>query len=212
MTRRVLRRLPVAALAAAALVAACSKGDKSADSAKMADSAAASAAAPPPAPAAPTLTDPNIAAILDAANVADSSAGAVAATKGTNSEVRAFGKDMMRDHHALRKMGQDLVKKLNVTPELPAGDNSAATAAAWMDTLNATPKGADFDKKYIDHEVAYHTAVLATAQTALGAAQNQELKDLITKAAPNIQAHLDHAKMIAGKMGGSAMADTTKKM
>ncbi len=200
MLRRALRCTPVLALCAAALVSGCSKGDKTADSARVADSIAAATPAPPPAPAAPTLTDANIAAILDGANAADSAAGLIASTKGTSAEIKSFGKDMMRDHHALRKAGEDLVKKLNVTPELPAGDNSAATAAAWADTLNTTAKGAAWDKLYIDHEVAYHTAVLATAQTALGAAQNAELKDLITKAAPNIQAHLDHAKAIAAKM------------
>jgi putative membrane protein len=215
MISRNLRATSVAALAAAALVAACSKGDKSADSAKAADSAAAAAtaAAPPPAPAAPALTDPNIAAILDAANATDSSAGAIAATKGTNAEVRTFGKNMMRDHHALRKAGQDLVKKLNVTPELPAGDNSQAAATAWHDSLTAMPKGAAFDKAYIDHEVAYHQAVLQTAQAALGAAQNAELKSLIQKAAPNLQAHLEHAQKIQTQLGGGsgAMADTAKK-
>ncbi|MDB4882633.1 MAG: hypothetical protein JWL95_1399 [Gemmatimonadetes bacterium] len=221
MIRRVLRRTPVAALCAAAIVSACAKGDKSADSARVADSAAASAtAAPPPAPAAPTLTDPNILAILDAANAADSSAGFVAATKGTNGEVRSFAKDMMRDHHALRKQGQDLAKKLNVTPELPAGDNSQAAATAWHDSLSAMPKGAAFDKAYIDHEVTTHRAVLETAQTALGATQNADLKALIQKAAPNIQAHLEHAQSIQTKLnappaasgkaaGASGATDTT---
>jgi len=224
MTRRILRRTSVAALSAAALVAACSKGDKSADSAKAADSAAAAAAAATPAapaaPATPALTDPNIAAILDAANAADSAAGAVAATKGTDAEVRTFGKDMMRDHHALRKAGQDLVKKLNVTPELPAGDNSQAAATAWHDSLTAMAKGAAFDKAYIDHEVTYHQAVLQTAQAALGAAQNADLKSLIQKAAPNLQAHLEHAQKIQTRLGGASggaapaaggMADTAKK-
>ena len=175
--------------------------------------AAAATPAPAPAPAAaPALTDANIAAILDGANAADSAAGSVAATKGTAADVKSFGKDMMRDHHALRKAGQDLVKKLNVTPALPAGDNSTAAATAWQDSLNTMPKGAAWDKAYIDHEVTYHAAVLQTAQTALGAAQNAELKDLITKAAPNIQAHLDHAKSIQAKMGGAAApADTAKK-
>ena len=201
---RMLRRTSTAALCAAALVAACSKGDKTADSAKAADSASAAAAsaAPPAAPAAPTLTDPNIAAILDAANAADSSAGSVAATKATNSEVKAFGRDMMRDHHALRKMGLDLVKKLNVTPALPAGDSSQAAATKWHDSLAAMPKGAAFDRAYIDHEVTYHQAVLQTAQTALGAAQNADLKALIQKAAPNIQAHLEHAQNIQSKLNG----------
>jgi putative membrane protein len=107
---------------------------------------------------------------------------------------------MMRDHHALRVAGQDLAKKLAVTPEAPAGDNSAAAAAAWNDSLNAMPRGAAWDKAYIDHEVTAHEQVLNTAQTALGATQNADLKALIQKAAPNIQAHLDHAKQIQSKM------------
>ena len=202
---RVLFRTPLAALCAVTLVAACGKGDSTADSTKKADSAAMGAttttsAAPAPAPA-PALSDPNIVAILDGANMADSAAGSVAAMKGTSAEVKSFGRDMMRDHHALRKAGQDLAKKLNVTPEPPAGDNSAAAAAAWKDSLTTMPAGAAWDKAYVNHEVAYHQAVLTTAQTALGAAQNAELKALIEKAAPNIQAHLDHAKSIQTKLG-----------
>lgn len=202
MLRRVLRCTPAIALCASALVSGCAGGDKAADSAKVADSVAAAAAAamPAPPPPVPALTDPNIVAILDGANVTDSSAGAIAAVKGTAADVKSFARDMMRDHHALRKAGEDLAKKLSVTPELPAGDNTAAFAQSWRDSLNAMPKGAEFDKAYIDHEVTYHEQVLATAQAALAAAQNQELKDLITKAAPNIQAHLDHAKSIQAKM------------
>jgi putative membrane protein len=224
MTRRFLRRTSVAALTAAAFVGACSKGDKSADSAKAADSAAAaSAAATPPAPAAPaapTLTDANIVFILDQANATDSAAGAVAAKKATKGDVKSFGRDMMRDHHALRKSGQDLAKKLNVTPEMPAGDNSEATAKAWQDSLTAMAAGAAFDMAYINHEIAYHQAVLQTAQAALAAAQNAELKALIQKAAPNIQAHLEHAQKIQSSLGGAGAAaggamapsgDTAKK-
>ena len=198
----VMRRTPLALACAAALVAACSKSDRAADSARTTDSSAAAASATPATttPAAPALTDANIVAILDGANAADSSAGNVAAAKGTAADVKSFGRDMMRDHHALRVAGQDLAKKLNVTPQMPAGDNSAATASAWHDSLTSMARGADWDKAYINHEVAYHEAVLNTAQTALGAAQNAELKSLIQKAAPNIQAHLEHAKQIQSKM------------
>ena len=199
MLRRVLSRTPLFALCAAALVSGCGKADKAADSAKKADSIAAAAPAPAPAPVAPTLTDANIVAILDGADAADSSAGSVAAAKGTAADVKSFAKDMMRDHHAQRKACQDLATKLNVTPEMPVSDNSAAAAQAWQDSLNAMPKGAAFDKAYIDHEVTYHETLLNTAQTALAAAQNVELKDLITKATPTIQAHLDHAKSIQSK-------------
>jgi len=199
-------------IAACAFSAACSKGDNKADSAAAADSAAKAAAAtpaPPPAPA--PLNDANIVAILDAANAADSAAGNVASTKGTRADVKSFGRDMMRDHHALRKAGQDLAKKLNVTPAMPTGDTTQTGAQNWQNTLTSTPAGAAWDKAYIDHEVTYHQWVLQTAQAALGAAQDTSLKALITKAAPNIEAHLKHAQAIQTKLGAAPAGDAGAK-
>ena len=148
-----------------------------------------------------TLTDPNIVFILDQANAADSARGKLAETKGTSADVRNFGKMMAGEHHALRAQGQELAKKLGVTPAAPAGDQSTMQAQQEMDSLNAMPKGKAWDKAYIDYEVNYHDQVLQTATKALGAAQNQQLKDLIKKAAPIIQHHLDRAKEIHKKLG-----------
>jgi putative membrane protein len=61
-------------------------------------------------------------------------------------------------------------------------------------------RGAAFDKAYIDHEVVYHEGLLQTANQALAAAQNPELKDLIQKAAPVVQKHLDMAKQLQTKL------------
>ena len=197
-----IRRTSIVALSAAALVAACSKSENNADSARLADSAAMAAPAPAGSStaAAPTLTDANIIALIDHANMADSATGNVAASKGTNAEVKSFGRDMMRDHHALRKMGQDLAKKINITPEMPGGDSSVTRDKAWLDSLQAMPKGTAWDKAYIDHEVGVHTQVLATLHTAQDAAQNAELKDLITKAIPIIESHLKKAQDIQSKL------------
>jgi putative membrane protein len=149
---------------------------------------------------APALSDANIVYILDNANMLDSAAGAVAAQKATNSEVREFGRMMMRDHHSLRQQGQDLAKKLGVVPAAPANDDSRAQLDRTMSLLNGATKGRDFDKAYIDNEVTYHLAVLETATAAMSAAQNAELKNLIQKAAPAIQAHYDRAKAIQAGM------------
>ena len=149
----------------------------------------------------PGLTDPNIVAILDAANAADSAAGALAVQKGTNREVVDFGRRMMRDHHTLRQQGQELARQLNVTPQPPPNDSLQAQAQQAMARLNAIPKGAAFDTAYINNEVAMHQQVLATAQQAQAAAQNQQLKDLIQKAAPNIQQHLTLAREIQQRLG-----------
>lgn len=192
-----------------ALVAGCKKGETGAAGSSAAGAStqvgASTAAAPAAAPST-QLSDANIAAILDQANAADSAAGAVAVSKGTNAQVKSFGRRMERDHHQLRKQGQDLVKKLNVTPQMPSGDTSETAAKHWEDSLKAMPKGAGFDRAYIDHEVAAHQQVVQTLQTAQNQAQNQQLKDLITKATPLIQAHLQEAQSIQSKLSGSAGA------
>jgi putative membrane protein len=193
----------VAAVGTVVLVACAKDNGANTDSARLADSAAAATAAPTT-PAGPALTDANIAALLDEANAADSAHGKIASTKGTNADVKAFGVMMMNDHHALRKQGQDLATKLGVTPAAPANDSLPAKAQMVTDSLTSMAKGAAWDKWYIDHEVAMHQEVLGTIDAALGAAQAAELKDLLTKARPNIEAHLKRAQEIQGKLGTAA--------
>lgn len=201
-------------LALAAVVwmslAACGKKEQRADTSAVGSGATASAAPAPTAGsttganagASATLSDANIVAILDQANAADSARGRLAETKATSADVKNFGRLMVGEHHALRQQGQQLAKKLNVTPQPPPNDQSEAQAKTEMDSLNAMPKGKAWDKAYIDYEVTYHQQVLQTATKALDAAQNQQLKDLIKKAAPVIQKHLDRAKQIQQKLGG----------
>lgn len=188
-------------------LAACGKKDQNADTSAVGSGATAQAAPAPTAGSSTgasanvTLSDPNIVYILDQANASDSARGRLAETKGTSTDVKNFGRLMVGEHHALRQQGQQLAKKLNVTPQAPPNDQSEAQAKTEMDSLNAVAKGKAWDKAYIDYEVNYHQAVLQTATKALDAAQNQELKDLIKKAAPVIQKHLDAAKKIQQKLG-----------
>ncbi len=195
----------IALLGACALSAACAKSENKADStAAMAMDTTTKAVAPTPAPA---LTDANIAALLDEANAADSSNGALAVTKVTASSAKEFARMMMHDHHVLRKQGQELAAKLNLTPQAPANDSLPAMVKVMVDSLTATPKGAGFDKLYIDDEVMAHQHVIALLQTAVNAAQDTSLKALIIKAQPLIQAHLTRAQAIQAKL---AAAPATK--
>jgi putative membrane protein len=203
----------LALLGACTLWAACSKTDNgSAGATTSADTSAATAAATP-APSAPVMNDTTILGTLDALNAADSAAGSVAAKKGTNSQVKSFANRMMRDHHKLRAGGQQLAKKLSITPALPPGDTLQQSANAWMDSLNTIPKGAGFDSAYINHEVAAHQAVVQILQNAQGAAQDSSLKTAIGQAIPLIQAHLTEAQQVQSKVSGATAAgsDTAAK-
>src|SRR5688500_17218268 len=185
--------------AAALTIAACGRSENArTDTAGAAMSDTAGMEAMPGTNAA--WTDANIFALLDEANVADSTHGALASTKGTSSAVREYGRQMMRDHHTLRAEGEALAKRLNLTPPPPAGDTLPAHAPRVSDMLGTTAKGNDFDKAYIDHEVEMHKSVLDIATRAMNAAQSTELKNMIQKAAPAIQGHLDKAQSIQKTM------------
>lgn len=203
----------IAVLGASLLCFACSKSENKADTTAATTDTTAAAAATPTTPPATQLTDVNIAALLDEANAADSAAGQLAATKGTSASVKEFGRDMARDHHTLRKQGQDLVKKENLAPQPPANDTLQTSSQKMLDSLKAMPKGAAWDKAYIDNEVAVHQSVLSLLQNAESAAQDTSLKALITKATPLIQAHLTKAQSVQSKLSGApAAADASKGM
>ncbi len=146
-------------------------------------------------------SDAEIAHIVVTANRIDIEAGKLAQMKSKNKEVKAFAKQMVTDHSAVNKQTTDLAKKLKVSPK----DND--TSKSLMDGAKENVaklkglKGAEFDKAYVDHEVAYHIAVAeAIDKTLIPNAKNEELKALIVKVRPAFGAHLEHAKNIQSTM------------
>lgn len=140
-------------------------------------------------------TDPQIAAIVVAANSVDVDAGKVAAAKTKNVEVKKFAQQMITDHTAVNKSAVELVTKLKVTPE--ENDTSKALKDGGVQNLASLKKlkGKTFDKAYVAHEVDFHQQVLdAIDKTLIPSAKNAELKALLEKVRPAIAAHLDHAK------------------
>jgi len=147
------------------------------------------------------LNDPTIIAIFDAANTWDVETGDIAATKGSTKEVREFGAMLARDHKQVRQLGRDLAKKLSVTPTPPKDFAMAKDHADAVKKLESV-SGKAFDRAFLEHEVAYHKAVIdAVNATLLPSLQNQEAKDLVIKIAPAFKAHQDAAQNMLDKMG-----------
>ena len=147
-------------------------------------------------------SDPQIAHIVVTANQIDIDAGKLAKSHTKNKEVQAFAQQMITDHSAVNKQAGGLAKKLGVKPE--SNDTSKALKKDAEDNMANLKKlkGAQFDKAYIQHEVAYHQQVLdAIDKVLVPSAQNQELKDLIVKVRPAFVAHLEHAKHVQVDLG-----------
>ena len=147
-------------------------------------------------------TDPQIAAIVVTANQVDIDAGKLAKSKAQSKDVQAFAQQMITDHTAVNTSATDLVHKLKVKPE--ENDTSRSLQKGGDENLAKLKelKGADFDRAYVAHEVAYHQAVLdALDKTLVPNAKNEELKALLEKSRPAFEAHLEHAKQIQASLG-----------
>jgi putative membrane protein len=148
-----------------------------------------------------SINDAQIASIVVTANQVDVDAGKLAAAHSTNPEVKKFAQLMVTDHTGVNKQAVALVTRLKVTPE--DNDTSRSLKAGGdknLDTLKGL-KGAAFDKAYVDHEVAYHQAVLdAVDKTLIPNASNADLKALLVKVRPAFVAHLEHAKHVQASL------------
>jgi len=156
--------------------------------------AGAQGAAPP--------TDAQIAHIVVTANQVDIDAGKLAESKGSNKEVKAFGKQMVTDHSGVNQQATALVTKLKVTPADNPTSHSVKNGGAENVKNLQSLSGAAFDNAYIAHEIAYHEQVLDVIDKVLiPNAKNAELKELIIKVRPAFVGHLEHARKIQASLG-----------
>ncbi|MEP7079322.1 MAG: DUF4142 domain-containing protein [Ginsengibacter sp.] len=143
------------------------------------------------------LTDPEIASVAVTADQIDIDYAKIAKSKSKNADVLKFATNMAKDHQSVNDQAIALAKKLNVTPmDNPTTQSLLSGAATTKEMLNSKT-GADFDKAYIDNEVAYHEAAIGLVEgTLIPDASNAELKSLLQKALPIFKQHLEHAKMV----------------
>jgi putative membrane protein len=143
------------------------------------------------------LTDAHIAAIVVEANTIDVEYGKIARARASNAEVRQFAAQMVSSHTGVNEQAGALATRLRLRPEESETSRQLSAAARAKRAELSKLSGADFDRAYIDNEVAFHEVVLAAIDSALlPNARNAELKSLIEAVRPAIVGHLEHAKMI----------------
>jgi putative membrane protein len=185
-------------LCGAFLLNSCNSGDTSTDTVTDSTTTATAPATVDTTSATPQkLTDPEIASIAVNADQIDIDYAAIAKEKSKNADVLKFAATMAKDHKSVNDQAVALATKLGVTPQdNPVTQSLLSGAATTKADLNSK-SGADFDKAYIDNEVAYHKAAIDLVENKLIVdATNPELKSLLQTALPIFKQHLAHAEMI----------------
>ena len=143
----------------------------------------------------PAVSDAQIAQIVVTANTIDIDNGKIAVAHSKTPSVDEIANLMIKDHTAVNNNATALVTKLGVKPE-PSDTSKSLQANADKEQAKLKGlKGAEFDRAYLENEVAYHKQVLgAINDTLIPNAQNAELKKMLVDVKPAFQAHLDHAE------------------
>lgn len=143
----------------------------------------------------PALTDEQIAAVTDAAHGAEIDAAKLAVGKTKNARVRKFAQTMIDEHKKAKQDQAKLVSKLGLNASATSQKlEQFKTSATDTDrTLRAAPND-QFDKVYIDLQVADHQMVLdALDRDFIPNVQNAELRKALEDFRPKVAHHLDMA-------------------
>jgi putative membrane protein len=196
------------ALFCATAIGACSKADRTADTAAArTDSAAgrldSTAMARTDsgvnmAPSAGTWTNDHIFGFAHNANAGEIALGKLASTKATNSKVKEFGAEMVTDHRAMMKDTHALMEKVKAGVDSTWDDakDLAGKGADKLKELNEKAKGADWDKNYIESQVDMHEKVLGKLQDAAKATTDTTVAAGLATATAKVQEHLTKAQSI----------------
>jgi putative membrane protein len=147
-----------------------------------------------------TLADPDIANVIHEVNAGEIAAGKIAQTKASNSDVKAYAREMVTAHTAMDKKGVQITGQTAAT-NAAMRDSVVNANKAMSSQLQSAASGAAFDRAYIDGQVMAHQNTLNFLQQAQNQAQNGDLKQMITAAIPDVQQHLERARALQSKVG-----------
>ncbi|MGZ6017944.1 MAG: DUF4142 domain-containing protein [Phenylobacterium sp.] len=122
-------------------------------------------------------------------------AAKIAETRSKNPDIKAFAKMMVKDHTATSAAMGPLAKAAGQTP----ADKLDDRRSGFIDHLNKA-SDADFDKVYVDQQVAAHKEALDLMNGYAKDGSDAGLKGAAAKTAPKVQMHLDKIAAIQSAM------------
>jgi len=184
------------------ILAACSpRKEQTTDTLATTPPAAATTPAATPGETTSGWSDANVVDVITVANQGEIDYSQLGVEKATNPSVKQFAQLMVKDHGTMLDGVKSLATKLNVTPAPNDKVNDLQKENQKdISDLNGKKVGKDFDKEFMDEQVDMHQETLDLLNDLDGKTTNADLKAAIADAKPKVQAHLDQAKAIKGKV------------
>ena len=139
-------------------------------------------------------TDREFALKAGMGNTAEVEAGAMAAEKSTNKDIKDFGSMMVKDHGDAQAKLKGIASSLSLN-----APDSVDQEHKDMKTKLSGLSGKAFDTEYIAAQVKDHSATIALFEKEISNGINAQLKEFASATLPHIKMHLEKAEGIAGK-------------
>ena len=118
-------------------------------------------------------------------------AARLARDKSTSQSIRTFADEMIKDHQAMAAALKVAVGEARGEFSLPGA--LSPTQQTLMDRLKAEPKGAGFDRLYVETQIQAHRAAVGIFTAYASDGDQTALRAFAEKYVPLLQTHLDHA-------------------
>jgi putative membrane protein len=108
---------------------------------------------------------------------------------------------MIRDHNAVNEQALALLKKLGAQPQDNFLSKKLNVGAEALINEMSQLRGAAFDKRYAENELAYHKAVNGLVENFfIPNIENAEVKTLFQAGLKIFRVHEHHAEMMVSKL------------
>jgi len=153
--------------------------------------------------AAGAMSDANILSMISLSNGAEIATSKAAQNNLTNANAKAFASDMIKSHQQMQGQVDQLVTRLNITPQAPPTAEAMQKMIDSATTALNSARGAAVDTQYMSFQVQAHQRTLNDLQRFETMAQNAEVRALVQKSIPIVREHLQRAQEIQGKMSAA---------
>jgi putative membrane protein len=186
------RTIRIAATASIALaLAACDRADETAISNETDNASLANASGGGDSNATAPVAAADFVNQVAASDRFEIESGQLAANKATSAEVKTFAQMLVRDH---QKSTADLkAAAAQATPQLTPDPALDAEKQGMLSGLQAA-NGADFDRLFIEQQLAAHEKALALLQSYSAGGDSESLRGFAAQAASVVEGHLEKVR------------------
>lgn len=156
-----------------------------------------------------TMSDAKIVSLFDTIDEKEIEGAQVARQQASSQLVRDYADRLIVEHAALLTQKRVLADRIHVQPE--QSPLALSIEAANHDMLKALAKtsGPDFDRAYIDYQIAMHNEVLDIVEDT--AINDSRLKRQLMESRPDLLAHAAKARSIREQLGAPSALPSSEK-